>query len=80
MTRDRLRQVVADVLEVEPEQLCPETDLITIETFDSVGILTLMIALDEQAGIKLGPSDMRDVRYYRDIESLAEGRGVALTD
>jgi acyl carrier protein len=80
MKREELRRIVADVLEIKPEQLGSDTDLTAIETFDSVGILTLMIALDEQGGIKLGPADMRGLRHYSDIEKQAANHGATLTD
>jgi acyl carrier protein len=78
--RSELREIVAEVLEIKPNELNPDTDLTTIETFDSVSVLTLMVELAEQAGIRMGPTDTRDLRYYRDIERLAEKQNVELTD
>jgi acyl carrier protein len=78
--RAELRKVVAEVLEIEPDVLDSDTDLTAIETFDSVSVLTLMIALDEQAGIKMRPADARELRYYGDIERLAEKQGIVLAD
>lgn len=80
MKRAELRAIVAQELEVEPEELGTDTDLTTIEMFDSVTILTLMIALDEQAGIKMTPADASKLRFFGDIEALAEKQGIALTD
>jgi len=80
MRKSELREIVAKELEVDPEQLTPDTDLKTIETFDSVSILTLTIALDERAGIKLTPTDASALRYYGDIEKLAEKQGITLVD
>jgi len=80
MKRAELRTIVGGVLEVEPGSLGPETDLNSIETFDSVSVLTLMITLDEQAGIKITPVDANALRYYGDIERLAEKQGVELAD
>ena len=76
MKRSELRQIVADVLSIEPGQLTPETKLDTIETFDSVGLLTLMVELGEKAGIMMGPSDARKLVHYSDIEKLAESQKV----
>lgn len=80
MTRAELRQVVAAVLEVEPERLQPETDLKAFETFDSVGVLSLIIELDEKAGIRMGPADSSGLRVYGDIEALARRQGVELVE
>jgi acyl carrier protein len=80
MRRAELRGIVAYVLEIEPDQLDSDTDLTTIEMFDSVSILTLMIELDEKAGIKMTAADTRGLRYYGDFERLAAKQGIVLTD
>jgi acyl carrier protein len=80
MKRAELRNIVASVLEIDPNNLDSDTDLNTIDTFDSVSVLTLMIALDEQTGIKISPAEANTLRYYRDIESLAERQGIKFID
>lgn len=79
MERAFLREIVADVLEVEPEDLDSDTDLTTMEAFDSVSVLTLMIELDDQCGIRLSPADTRELKRFGDIERLAENQGITLT-
>jgi len=80
MKRAELRNIVAEVLEIDPNNLDSDTDLNTIDTFDSVSVLTLMIVIDEQAGIKISPAEANTLRHYRDIESLAERQGVKFVD
>ena len=80
MKRADLRTIVAGVLEVDPSSLGSETDLNSIDTFDSVNVLTLMISLDEQAGIKISPAEANALRYYKDIERAAEKQGVELVE
>lgn len=80
MTRAELRRIVAGVLEVEPERLQADTDLKSFETFDSVGVLSLMIELDEKAGIRMGPTESNVLRTYGDIEALACKQGIELTE
>jgi len=53
MKPTKLHAVVAGVLEIEPEELNSDSDLTDFELFDSVGVLTLMIELDQQMGIKM---------------------------
>ena len=80
MDRAGLKNIVAAVLEVDPRTLNSQTDLNSIEAFDSVSILTLMITLDEQAGIKVSPSEANMLRFYSDIERMAEKQGVLLSE
>ncbi len=80
MTREELRIVVAEILEVEPQELQPDVELESIEAYDSVTVLSLMVRLDEAAGIQLSPSDVPKLRTYGDIEALAARQGIELTD
>jgi acyl carrier protein len=80
VTRAELKQIVADILEIDPEALEPTTELKRFETFDSVSVLSLMIELDEKAGIKLGPGDAAKLATYGEIEALAARQQIALTD
>jgi acyl carrier protein len=79
MTRAELRRIVADVLEVDPELLQSDTELTQIETFTSVAVLTLMIELDMQAGVKILPEEASKLRLYGDIEAAVERHGVTLS-
>lgn len=80
MKRADLKVIVAGVLEMDPALLSADTDLKTIPTFDSVAVLTLIVELDEKAGIKLQPADTQSLRLYGDIEKLAARQAVELTD
>lgn len=80
MKRYDLQVLVGEILEVEPEVLRPETVLADLENFDSVMLLSLMIRLDEGAGVKMSPSDVPNLRTYGDIEALALSQGIELSD
>lgn len=80
MKRSALRKIVARVLEIDPELLSADTDLTTIEMFDSANVLMLVLELDQQAGIRMSPGDASRLRYYGDIEQLAKSQGIALAD
>ena len=78
MKRQELKSIVAEVIEADPGDLQPETDLRSLPGFDSVNVLSLMIALDERAGIELGPDRASTLRFYHEIEELAVAQGVTL--
>jgi acyl carrier protein len=78
VTKAELRQIVAEVLEIEPSELSADTDLFSIDTFDSVTVLSLMIRLDERAGIKLEPKDVQNLSRYGDFETIAVRQGIDL--
>lgn len=80
MKKEELRQIVADVLEIDAIDLTSDTDLTSIKTYDSVSILTLMVSLDERANIKLTPQDVQSMKYMSDIEQAARNQGMPLDD
>ena len=80
MKRADLKSIVAEVLEIEPSELEADTNLRDFDTYDSVNVLMLMVALDEQAGIKLSPTDTKKLFTFGDLESIATNQGIALTD
>ena len=80
MKRDDLRVLVAEILEADPATLRSDLELTSLDNFDSVMLLSLMIRLDEEAGIKMTPADVPDLRTYGDIEALATRQGISLTD
>jgi len=78
--RQDLRRIVADVLEIDPDLLAPEAVLGEFENYDSVTVLSLMVELDEKAGVRLAPMDIAKLQSYGDIEELARKQGVELSD
>ena len=80
MTRSSLKEIVARVLEIDPSELSPEVELNSFPLFDSVNILMLMVALDDEASIKLTAEQLPGLQKYSDIEAAAALSGVELTD
>ncbi len=75
MKEEQLRTLVAEVLEAAPEEISADTDLRALPGFDSVNLLALMIALDEQLGIRLRPEQAAALRYQRELEQIAREQG-----
>ena len=78
MTKHELKTIVAEVFEGNADEIQEDTDLRSLPAFDSVNVLALMIALDERAGIKLGPEQVASVRYFRNIVEIATKQGIVL--
>lgn len=70
MNKDEFTAEFADILDVEPDELKPETELETIETWDSVAYLSAMVLIDEMLGIAVRPEVFSRAKTFGDI--LAE--------
>lgn len=68
---DDIRKTVAEVLEVEPEVLKPETSFYDLPNFDSVAILSLIVALDD-LGVEIPQHKASEIRTFGDVLALAK--------
>ena len=50
---ERVRGVIADVFGLDPDEVGPETSIETIEAWDSLQHLTVVLALEEEFDIQL---------------------------
>lgn len=67
---DRVRRIAADVLEVSPDTIHPQSSPQTIETWDSVHHLNLVLALEQEFNLQFEPEEidsMKDVQRILDI-------------
>jgi acyl carrier protein len=71
MDANELLEAVSEALEVEPEELDPETVLEDLPCFDSVMVLSLMVALDE-IGVEISQNQAAELATYGDIMKLAD--------
>ena len=69
-SEDRLSQTVAEVLGVTPDELLEESSPDTIASWDSLGHLNLVIALEEEFDLRLSAEDMLAMRSVRAIRQI----------
>ncbi len=67
---------VADVFGTPPERIRRETPRTDIETWDSLGVLTLMARLDEDFHVLLTEEEIQQLRSVGDILDLLRKRGI----
>jgi acyl carrier protein len=65
----QIQNAVADVLEISAEQLEPTTALESVANFDSITVLSLIVALDD-IGITVSQADAMNLTTYQDILDL----------
>lgn len=67
---DRVRAIAADVLEVPASKISVESSPETIDTWDSVHHLNLVLALEQEFNLQFEPEEidqMKDVQHILDI-------------
>ena len=71
-----LREVVADVLEISPEEVRPDLSSASVETWDSFRHLQLMLAIESEFGVQFDPQQIPDLTTVARIEAVLEQKGV----
>jgi len=67
---ERIQAIAADVLEVPAAKITPESSPETIETWDSVHHLNLVLALEQEFSLQFEPEEidqMKDIRHILEI-------------
>lgn len=66
---------VAEVLELEPGVLGPESASNEIEAWDSMGAMQILFLLQSEFGIELGPNQMEELTSIPKILALLRRNG-----
>lgn len=69
---DRTRAVVAEVLRVPPERIEPETPLNDVAQLDSLSLVEIASALDEEFDIRVPSDDLGTAKSLNDILAIVE--------
>ena len=69
---EELRAIAADILEVDPSEIDEDSSPETIDSWDSVQHLNLVLAIEEQYGITLDPEEISNVETLGDLAGIIE--------
>lgn len=67
MTREEKIEIIADILEVEPEEVQEDMVLEDFETWDSVSVLSVIAMMDEKFGKYPHASEIRSYIKVGDL-------------
>ncbi len=70
----RVNEIVAEQLGADQEALVPEANLLDDLGADSLDVVELVMALEEEYGIEVPDEDAENIRTLQDIVSYIEAR------
>jgi len=73
-----LRDIVADILEISPEQVTPELGVGTVESWDSFRHLQAILAIEGEYGVQFDPQRIAELTTVSQIQAELESKGVTL--
>lgn len=71
-TYERVRAIASDVLQVPAERLTPRSSMETIESWDSLQHLNLILALEQEFDVQFEPEEMERAGSIEQMVALLE--------
>jgi acyl carrier protein len=71
-----LEELIAAVLDVEPDAVAPTTVRDDVEAWDSLAQLSLVSALEETYGLEFSSAEMKELVSVPTIRLVLAGKGV----
>jgi acyl carrier protein len=71
-TFERVRSVASDIFGIPTDKITAESSPETIENWDSMQHLNLVLAIEEKFGVQLGPEDIEQMKNIGAVAALVE--------
>ena len=73
-----LRNILADVLELSPEEVTPDMNAAAVANWDSFRHLQLILALEDEYRVQLDPQRIQELTSVSLLQTELEKKGVSL--
>ena len=73
---EQLRELIADILGVEPSRIVAGSGPGTIDTWDSLAHLSIITAVEERFGVKFSMADVGNIASFETLAKLLAERQV----
>jgi acyl carrier protein len=73
-----LRDLLADIFEISPEEVTPSLSIGTIDSWDSFRHLQAILAVEGEYGVQLDPQRIPELTSVALIQAELEKKGVSL--
>ena len=71
---EKVRRVASELFDVPPGQITAESSPATLENWDSVQQLNLVLALEEEFGVKFEPEDMENMQTIGQVTQAVSNK------
>ena len=78
--RDKLKQLLEDILLLDPEEFSFELQRDDVETWDSMALVAIAVGVDEEFGHHMKPEEATAIASVGDIVAFLEARGVSFAE
>lgn len=72
MTNEKKIELIAEVMDVDPEKLTPETVLETMEEWDSIALISFIAMMDDEFEKIVKGSEIKEKKTVADLMAMME--------
>lgn len=72
----KIEKLIAEVLIVEEEELTNEASPDSIDSWDSLGHINIITALEDEFDIEISPEEIGDIKNIGDIKKLLASKNI----
>jgi acyl carrier protein len=73
-TFERVRNIASDIFGIAPQNITAASSPQTVESWDSIQHLNLVLALEEKFNLQLSPEEIEDLKSIGDAAKLIESK------
>lgn len=73
----KLKQIMANVLKVQLDEINEGTTIENVESWDSLSHMQLILTIEEQFGVKLAEEDFLIMTSFNEIKRILENKGIS---
>ncbi len=73
-----LRNILADTLEISPEEVTTELSTETVEAWDSFRHLQLVLTIEGEYGVQFDPQQIPELTTVAKIQQALEAKGASI--
>ena len=73
---EKLQAIIADVLNVSPETITPDTTFVDDLGADSLDLFELVMALEDEYNIEIPAEELTELATVGDVIEYLRGRGI----
>ncbi|MBR6311862.1 MAG: acyl carrier protein [Oscillospiraceae bacterium] len=74
MVYDKLKDLILSQFGIDEDQLTPDTDIVEDLGADSLDVMEMLMALEEEYGILVVDDDVSELRTMREIAEFVENK------
>lgn len=76
-SHDQLKELILDILLLEPEEYSLDLSRDQVETWDSLAVVSIAVGLDETFGYHPTPAEATAIESVRDVIRLLKCNGIS---